>query len=45
MKKCSCAHLIKSSMQYASEKGTKSHFIVKWGQICSLSNMGVLKIF
>lgn len=45
VKKCSCTHLIKSSMLYASEKGTKSHFIVKLGQIDSLSIMGAIKIF
>lgn len=45
VKKCSCTHLIKSSMPYTSEKGTKSHFIVKLGQIDSLSNMGAIKIF
>jgi len=45
MKKCSCTHLVRSSMPYASEKGIKSHFIVKLGQIDSLNNMGALKIF
>lgn len=43
LKKCSCIHVIKSSMPMLSEKGTKSH--CKQGQINLLSNMGALKMF
>lgn len=43
MKKCSYTHLIKSSVPYASEKGTESHLIVKPGQIGSSSNRKCLK--